>query len=72
MALCMVETIKSWLRLLLAVIFVFWILNYLKKLLNLIINSMQIVVWFKVYFLNEKIYKKYNYVQKINNKVIIN
>ena len=72
MALCMVETIKSWLRLLLAVIFVFWILNYFKKLLNLIINSMQIVVWFKVYFLNEKIYKKYNYVQKINNKVIIN
>ena len=72
MALCMVETIKSWLRLLLAVIFVFWILNYFKKLLNPIINSMQTVVWFKVYFLNEKIYKKYNYVQKINNKVIIN
>ena len=72
MALCMVETIKSWLRLLLAVIFVFWILNYLKKLLNLIINSMQIVVWFKVYFLNEKFYKKCNYVQKRNNKVIIN
>ena len=72
MALCMVETIKSWLRLLLAVISVFWILNYFKKLLNLIINSMQIVVWFKVYFLNEKIYKKCNYVQKRNNKVIIN
>ena len=72
MALCMVETIKSWLRLLLAVIFVFWILNYFKKLLNPIINSMQTVVWFKVYFLNEKIYKKCNYVQKRNNKVIIN
>ena len=72
MALCMVETIKSWLRLLLAVISVFWILNYFKKLLNPIINSMQTVVWFKVFFLNEKIYKKCNYVQKRNNKVIIN
>ena len=72
MALCMVETIKSWLRLLLAVISVFWILNYFKKLLNPIINSMQTVVWFKVYFLNEKFIKKCNYVQKRNNKVIIN
>ena len=72
MALCMVETIKSWLRLLLTVISIFWILNYFKKLLNPIINSMQVVVWFKVYFLNEKIYKKCNYVQKRNNKVIIN